>query len=577
MALPNFPNTPTIGQQFSVGSTTYECTVTGTRPQWRVLSQADKGLRQELGATSSTVPIGGVPAGVLAGAVINVKAFGAVGNGIADDTAACQLAINAAITAGGGVVFFPTGHYLVSSLNVQHGLEIVGGGNAIIKRLPNQPNFTRTFTTQNNLWNSTSDSPPLCFRNITIDGNRDNQGPYTTYQQEQSHLIFLTGQATQAGRLRVFIDNCSFIGSVADGVSQFTNVDLSISNCYMSNCFRGGLVVTGGFSRLRASDLIIKGESNARGIDFEIDGGGFGGSLDVTAELNNIDTNSHFDVGVGGNSRVVVNNVTFGDISSNRSFNIAADGNASLQINNSTFLIAAGAVNQIRFCNNIAISNTNFVLTNLGSATGLKVGIEIYANTKRLLKFANCDFTVQAGSVLSDNFEALYHTAGISPTHKTILSNCTFGAGVDTAVSMPQGGFLSLDGCFIDSTTGVLFGGAGGFPCDIYLSDCQYGANNQYNFNQGSDNSLTTLSVDGLISSSDYAFTGIGGFNWRYSSALVVTADQLDPNTPLVTGIAGDTYKSRALPTYGAGSTVLWIGSSKASAPYFEWVPVKRD
>ena len=43
------------------------------------------------------------------GAYFNVKASGAIGNGIADDWAAIQSAFDAARLAGGGPVFFPAG------------------------------------------------------------------------------------------------------------------------------------------------------------------------------------------------------------------------------------------------------------------------------------------------------------------------------------------------------------------------------------------------------------------------------------------------------------------------------------
>lgn len=46
----------------------------------------------------------------------NVKAYGAVGNGIADDSGAIQDAIDAAYAAGGGVVYFPNGTYKVNSI-----------------------------------------------------------------------------------------------------------------------------------------------------------------------------------------------------------------------------------------------------------------------------------------------------------------------------------------------------------------------------------------------------------------------------------------------------------------------------
>lgn len=47
------------------------------------------------------------------GYYFNVKDYGAVGNGIVDDTASIQSAINAALAAGGGVVLLPSGRYLV--------------------------------------------------------------------------------------------------------------------------------------------------------------------------------------------------------------------------------------------------------------------------------------------------------------------------------------------------------------------------------------------------------------------------------------------------------------------------------
>jgi hypothetical protein len=49
------------------------------------------------------------------GAVFNVKAYGATGNGTTNDSASVQNAINAAVSAGGGMVYFPAGTYFLDA------------------------------------------------------------------------------------------------------------------------------------------------------------------------------------------------------------------------------------------------------------------------------------------------------------------------------------------------------------------------------------------------------------------------------------------------------------------------------
>src|SRR5512139_859894 len=63
-------------------------------------------------------------------AVFNVLDYGALGNGSNDDTAEIQAAMDACNSAGGGVVYFPPGTYLVSG--TPHAL--VYKGNQIVLR-----------------------------------------------------------------------------------------------------------------------------------------------------------------------------------------------------------------------------------------------------------------------------------------------------------------------------------------------------------------------------------------------------------------------------------------------------------
>lgn len=66
----------------------------------------------------------------IGGVAYNVKdpAYGAVGNGIANDSAAIALAIAAALAAGGGTVLFPAGTYLCTGLTIGAGVSLAAAG-----------------------------------------------------------------------------------------------------------------------------------------------------------------------------------------------------------------------------------------------------------------------------------------------------------------------------------------------------------------------------------------------------------------------------------------------------------------
>ena len=58
--------------------------------------------------------------------VVSVKDFGAVGDGVTDDTAKIEAADLAVSTAGGGVLFFPRGTYMVSSVTRRSNVSWLG-------------------------------------------------------------------------------------------------------------------------------------------------------------------------------------------------------------------------------------------------------------------------------------------------------------------------------------------------------------------------------------------------------------------------------------------------------------------
>jgi hypothetical protein len=82
-------------------------------------------VEEEFSASGGSGLVGYLPSGTGAVATtvqgklresVSVKDFGAVGDGVADDTAAITAAIDAVFNAGGGTVYLPPGTYLVSSI-----------------------------------------------------------------------------------------------------------------------------------------------------------------------------------------------------------------------------------------------------------------------------------------------------------------------------------------------------------------------------------------------------------------------------------------------------------------------------
>lgn len=117
--------------------------------------------------------------------VVNVRDFGALGNGITDDTVAIQAAIDS-LPATGGSVFFPTGTYMVSTIRGdgsaggKTNVSLYGeGSSSHIKKLANSAiatvdgkrNSVIQFLTGNN----------HAVRNLKIEGNNSRGGLVPNY------------------------------------------------------------------------------------------------------------------------------------------------------------------------------------------------------------------------------------------------------------------------------------------------------------------------------------------------------------------------------------------------------------
>jgi polygalacturonase len=94
---------------------------------------------------AALTPMGGfaqaAPASPLGGAY-DVRAFGAAGDGVAEDTAAIERAIDAAASAGGGTVRFPAGTYLSGTLHLKSNITLdLGSGATLLAAAPKKAKY----------------------------------------------------------------------------------------------------------------------------------------------------------------------------------------------------------------------------------------------------------------------------------------------------------------------------------------------------------------------------------------------------------------------------------------------------
>lgn len=103
--------------------------------------------------------------------VYNVKAYSAVGDGTVDDTTAIQQAINAANTAGGGVVSFPKGTYKITS-------ELTVYSNITLQGVSMESSIIKQATLNANGLHGTAVSG-FCIFDLGIQGNSTGSTPGT--------------------------------------------------------------------------------------------------------------------------------------------------------------------------------------------------------------------------------------------------------------------------------------------------------------------------------------------------------------------------------------------------------------
>jgi hypothetical protein len=268
------------------------------------------------------------------GAAHNVRAFGAAGDGVTDDTAAIQAALNQADAAGGGV-FIPDGIYLVSGPLAAQAANTSVIGASWNARLIRAPGFSAGLLTLNGRGGFVS--------KFSIDGNGAGQ-------RVQFAELGLLGADSEAANMNVVNSGAIAIGIAAD---RCTVRDCTIAGLADENLQSYGVWANAD----NAGTMVRDNHVTGTGIDaIGISGEGF-------AVIGNYIANCHAHRAMGGGQLVVYDNngktrngLLLG--------NIIAQGNSPVSGG-----IELGGRSTTIIGN--SISNQNFFGINIDSGSGL--------------------------------------------------------------------------------------------------------------------------------------------------------------------------------------------------------------
>lgn len=380
--------------------------------------------------------------------------------------------------------------YFATGLMYKCGVDLISDGFAKLKKRPaldvtNESilKWWRILACDPSSFNTAAKVKHRCrIRNIEFDGNLwEMNWSYNTYSQEQGSSLLIQGASGSSAasadiRARFDIGNVSFIDSVSDGLHIVQNSDVLISgNISNKNCFRGGLVITGG------NTLVVGGgisSENSR-LDIEVDSVGYGSTKYTYIDLKNYyqdvnglhgDFPGGCDLEVSNNGELIIENLHIFSQPTNMRMGLGNDKGKRFQISNSTLTFGPGTSTLNRIMNPIGgklLDNVKIRLLNDGFISFF-LNYQTYLTTEDFW-FQDCTFEYVGSKTELPSRIFSFESQNSASTGYFILkdSDCS-KAPYSYLVSSFTGSKIIFDNVKHSSTGGYVNRGAvSGYPCKI--------------------------------------------------------------------------------------------------------------
>lgn len=410
---------------------------------------ASRGAASGLAPLDSTgrMPPANLPLGTYRTSWFSVTDYGAKGDGVTDDTAAIQAAITAAgaFSSGvalGGLVYFPSATYLISStLSIPNSVTLMGAGiqNTVITTGTNAvtamsaSNATPTAIIIQQMWITTSAST-----GTSVGLNFSTTGSNTTNQ-----ITIVNAQVSGFKGDGIYMRNPT--GNVLTNVSSYghggwgINADgfsgsgpTSLYSCYSSGCTTGGFRLYG-----QQSGMVESCQAQLTATGFLIDtckAVTLAGISTNTCSTNAIKINA-------GNGACVQSYVSFGDCGSSGNILYVTGSSTSITLNS---------------CVQGSVSGTpaSFIKTDTGcqvllqqcastTANSIAANTQVTAGVKAFSATASSALTLGTSTADVPGATVTFSTIG---TNTVVVITAAFDMSVGGAADVTARGVVNIDG-----------------------------------------------------------------------------------------------------------------------------------
>lgn len=418
--------------------------------------------------------------------VVNVKEYGAKGDGITDDTIAIQNAVNSCLD--GGTIYFPSGIYIIdgfvksyeggvydlytAGIKMKNNITVYMDNSALVKLLENQDYPTSVLF---NCYNCTN----VKFINCKIEGDlstHDMSRINGSISTDEWGFGIVVKSSTDIKIIDCIIYNCMGDGIYICNPSlrdrdypiDYHNKNINIIRPKIYNVRRNGISVTDCIScNINEADISnIQGTAPKSGIDIE--GEGDLEYIVKNIKINNLNLNN-CDIGINilNANDVFINNVYCNDITGTYCINANNGENINIfNINSDKGIILQTTYNRVKNSNINNILCHNSYITFIEDCVMVR-GVDTTGNSEvtviNCLCKGSCNINEGTGKLTLNNvnFDSsdVPIFSAVNNSFRVMLYNCrlvtTNTVCLEVGNETNQGNYIECYNCYFESKVNV--------------------------------------------------------------------------------------------------------------------------